>query len=242
MGKFNKSSKFSGGNKFGGRDSGGRGFGGGDRERTQMHDAVCDECGKKCEVPFKPTGDKPIYCSSCFENRGGRSGGEERGGRREERNSFGGDRNRSSGFKDRQMFSATCSGCGNKCEVPFRPTGDKPVYCNDCFGKNKGGSDNTPSNRGGNDGQLKSQLDALNIKLDKILKILEGSSDKKIEPKAPVGAPRRDVGTPEKKAEAKRDAEIVKEIKEELKQEAKKEKTVKIKKPVKKKATVKKKK
>jgi CxxC-x17-CxxC domain-containing protein len=33
----------------------------------------------------------------------------------------------------REMFSATCSGCGREAQVPFRPTGDKPVYCSDCF-------------------------------------------------------------------------------------------------------------
>ena len=33
----------------------------------------------------------------------------------------------------REMFSATCSSCGREAQVPFRPTGSKPVYCNDCF-------------------------------------------------------------------------------------------------------------
>ena len=33
-----------------------------------MHSAVCDKCGKDCKVPFKPSSDKPIYCSDCFEN------------------------------------------------------------------------------------------------------------------------------------------------------------------------------
>ena len=57
-----------------GRDSG-RGFsrGGGNFGRPEMHSAVCDQCGQNCEVPFRPTGDKPIYCSSCFEKKGGRS-------------------------------------------------------------------------------------------------------------------------------------------------------------------------
>jgi CxxC-x17-CxxC domain-containing protein len=35
------------------------------------------------------------------------------------------------------MFSATCAECGKPCEVPFRPTGDKPVFCSYCFGKNR---------------------------------------------------------------------------------------------------------
>jgi CxxC-x17-CxxC domain-containing protein len=33
----------------------------------------------------------------------------------------------------REMFSATCSSCGREAQVPFQPTGSKPVYCSDCF-------------------------------------------------------------------------------------------------------------
>lgn len=33
----------------------------------------------------------------------------------------------------RQMFTATCSSCGREAQVPFQPTGSKPVYCSDCF-------------------------------------------------------------------------------------------------------------
>jgi CxxC-x17-CxxC domain-containing protein len=33
----------------------------------------------------------------------------------------------------REMFSATCSSCGREAQVPFRPSGSKPVYCSDCF-------------------------------------------------------------------------------------------------------------
>ena len=33
----------------------------------------------------------------------------------------------------REMFSATCSGCGREARVPFQPTSGKPVYCSDCF-------------------------------------------------------------------------------------------------------------
>ena len=42
----------------------------------------------------------------------------------------------------REMFTATCSNCGNEARVPFQPRGDKPVYCSDCFaqmGGNRGG-------------------------------------------------------------------------------------------------------
>ena len=39
---------------------------GGPRE---MHKATCSECGKECEVPFKPTEGKPVYCRDCFQKR-----------------------------------------------------------------------------------------------------------------------------------------------------------------------------
>mgnify|MGYP003296557721 CR=1 FL=1 len=32
----------------------------------EMFDAVCVECGKECQVPFKPTEGKAVYCSECF--------------------------------------------------------------------------------------------------------------------------------------------------------------------------------
>ena len=44
-------------------DRGGRGNFSGPRE---MHKATCSECGKECEVPFKPTEGKPVYCSDCY--------------------------------------------------------------------------------------------------------------------------------------------------------------------------------
>lgn len=43
---------------------GGGGFGG-----REMHKATCEECKKECEVPFKPSGDRPVYCKECFSKR-----------------------------------------------------------------------------------------------------------------------------------------------------------------------------
>ena len=37
----------------------------------------------------------------------------------------------------REMFSATCASCGREAQVPFRPNGTKPVYCSDCFQKQR---------------------------------------------------------------------------------------------------------
>jgi CxxC-x17-CxxC domain-containing protein len=35
--------------------------------------AVCSECGKDTQVPFKPTAGKPVYCRECFQKRGSRT-------------------------------------------------------------------------------------------------------------------------------------------------------------------------
>lgn len=177
MKKFNRDDRSDdkrGGKKFGSRDFGNRSFGG----RTEMYQAVCGKCGQECEVPFRPTGDRPVFCNNCFERPEPKSFGRS-GGRDFKRPSFG----------PKPMFQAVCSKCSQKCEVPFRPTGDKPVYCSDCFSKsgNKGGS--TGGNRGGD--QFKEQLDALNSKLDKLIKALlpaEAKSPEKKEAKKPVEA------------------------------------------------------
>ncbi len=104
-------------------------------------------------------------------NRGERSGG----GR-----SFDGRRSFNSRGTDRPtLYKTICSKCGKDCEVPFRPTGSKPVFCRDCFRDNGGNFsrpnfDNRNDNRSSNteSPQYKEQFEALNIKLDKILKIL----------------------------------------------------------------------
>jgi CxxC-x17-CxxC domain-containing protein len=62
-----------GGGKTGGfrdRDSGSF-----ERKRPEMHEATCDKCGKQCEVPFKPSTDKPVFCSDCFRKEGGSGSG-----------------------------------------------------------------------------------------------------------------------------------------------------------------------
>lgn len=64
------------------RDSPRRSFGGRDQGGPSLHDAVCAECGKDCQVPFRPSGDKPVYCSDCFEKKGG-GDGRRSGGRRD---------------------------------------------------------------------------------------------------------------------------------------------------------------
>ena len=62
---------------YGSSYSGGGYGSGGSRGSREMFSATCSSCGQEAQVPFQPSGDKPVYCSSCFEQRRGgtRSGG-----------------------------------------------------------------------------------------------------------------------------------------------------------------------
>jgi CxxC-x17-CxxC domain-containing protein len=97
-------------------------------------------------------------------------------------------------FRDRggsrQMFDAVCSNCGKDCQIPFRPTGNKPVFCSECFEKmggssgSRGFADRTPRRsyfQNSNRPQNNAQLEAISAKLDKILKILEPTFTKPAE-------------------------------------------------------------
>jgi len=61
---FDRNRRFD--NRRGGGFNRGRSF---DRGPREMHKAVCSECGKECEVPFKPTEGKPVFCRDCFAKR-----------------------------------------------------------------------------------------------------------------------------------------------------------------------------
>jgi CxxC-x17-CxxC domain-containing protein len=54
-----------------------------------------------------------------------------------EDNNMGFGNNRFGNFAPREMHKAVCSKCKKECEVPFKPTEGKPVYCRDCFAKHK---------------------------------------------------------------------------------------------------------
>jgi CxxC-x17-CxxC domain-containing protein len=89
---------------------------------------TCTDCGapftfSASEQEFfaaKGFNNKPSRCPDCRAARKAqRGGGSYSGGR--------------TGGGQREMFQATCSTCGKVAEVPFKPRGDKPVYCRDCF-------------------------------------------------------------------------------------------------------------
>ena len=71
---------------------------------------------------------EPSRCADCREQR------------KAERESGGSGGYSSSSRAPREMFSATCSSCGKEARVPFQPSGDKPVYCSECFQQRGGNS------------------------------------------------------------------------------------------------------
>ncbi len=116
----------------------------------------------------------------------------------------------------KEMFDATCSHCGKRCEVPFRPNGKKPVYCRDCFNTNRtdqGGEQRSfaprsearpeprfeqkPEAQGPN---LRTQIDTLNQKLDKLTRMVETLTQNQAKKEeAPVAAPKKVVKKAAKK-------------------------------------------
>ena len=83
---------------------------------------ACSDCGATFvftvgEQEFFATRgytNEPKRCSDC------------RGARRNQQ--------RGDGVSAREMHPAVCAQCGTDTMVPFRPRGDRPVYCSDCFG------------------------------------------------------------------------------------------------------------
>ncbi len=37
----------------------------------------------------------------------------------------------------REMLTAVCAECGGEAKIPFQPSDDRPVYCSDCFAKQR---------------------------------------------------------------------------------------------------------
>ena len=100
--------------------------------QRQMYnvDLSCGKCGTHIsQLPFEPKGDRPVYCFDCNKtyrqdrpsDRGGMSGGAR---------------------APRQMYSVnvSCAECGTQItELPFQPSGDKPVYCRACMQARRNG-------------------------------------------------------------------------------------------------------
>lgn len=122
-------------------------------------------------------------------NRGGRGGGGAGfSGRKPWERGAGASRGPGRGFdNDREMFQATCVSCHEACEVPFRPSAGKPVYCKACFDRSGGRDEMTSRPRYGagrpesshqrephahQHHELREQLEKLNAKMDRLIAIL----------------------------------------------------------------------
>lgn len=140
--------------------------------------------------------------------KAGGFGGNKRGGFGGGRPGFGGSkpgfrRNDSRDDGPREMFPAKCSSCHKSCEIPFRPSGDRPVYCRDCFGAQESAVSDTRGRRDDRGSEsrfprkeyhasvfsapkpliedkrmesLKRQLDDVSAKVDRILHILDSKN------------------------------------------------------------------
>ena len=125
-----------------------------------------------------------------FNNRDNRNGnnrfgggrptyGDNHSGKRDFSKKRWGDDNRS-GDRPVILHEATCAECGKTCEVPFLPIQGKPVYCKDCFGKQRSTQAGGPPNRDNRGDRFEKrdfgvtrQLEAVNIKLERLIKAVE---------------------------------------------------------------------
>jgi CxxC-x17-CxxC domain-containing protein len=113
---------------------------------------TCRDCGQAFVFT---TGEQEFHASKGFSNepgrcqdcraarkaeRGGGSGGYSSGGYSSGGGGYSSGGGGGYGRQDREMFSATCSTCGQEARVPFQPRGDKPVYCSDCYSRQGGRS------------------------------------------------------------------------------------------------------
>ena len=107
-----------------------------DREDTTV---TCADCGDQCTIPFVPKTDRPVYCRDCFRKNKPDDSGNDRSSRDDRGSRYSRDDRGSRNFRDndREETTVTCADCGDECTVPFVPRSNKPVYCSDCFRKNK---------------------------------------------------------------------------------------------------------
>ena len=82
---------------------------------------TCSDCGAQF---IFTSGEQEFFASRGYTNEPKRCT-ECRGARRNQP--------RGDGYAQREMHPAVCAQCGVDTMVPFRPRGDRPVYCSDCF-------------------------------------------------------------------------------------------------------------
>ena len=82
---------------------------------------VCKECG---EDFIFTAGEQEFFAERGFQNKPQRC-----------KNCR--DAKKSAAKSQREMHITTCAACGGEARVPFLPSTDRPVYCSECFAKQK---------------------------------------------------------------------------------------------------------
>lgn len=89
------------------------------RENKKYYDGICSRCGAEVSVPFRPSPDRPLLCRDCLHEA--RAQGD-----------FDGER-RSGSQGEQKTYEITCSHCGKKDTVSFKPYEDSVVLCHECM-------------------------------------------------------------------------------------------------------------
>ena len=80
-------------------------------------DVNCGTCNSKItQLPFQPSGDRPVYCQDCNRAR------------------------QDAQPRERKMYDVdvACAGCGTKItQLPFEPRDGSDINCRDCYMKSK---------------------------------------------------------------------------------------------------------
>ena len=82
---------------------------------------VCKDCGQ--EFVFT-AGEQEFYAEKGFQNE-------------PQRCKACRDAKKAAAKGQRVFYDAVCAQCGKEAKVPFQPTEDRPVYCSECFAKQK---------------------------------------------------------------------------------------------------------
>ena len=143
------------GGQSGGRNEGGerpsnynryQGEQSGGPRRETLHKATCSECNNTCEVPFRPNGSKPVYCKDCFGKK---------------KNAFPGNANSNGNNGGERSYE----------KRDFAP---RMEHSRDERPQHAPAHQPQPMARDHRVDELKSQMDSIQSKLDRIMKMLEG--------------------------------------------------------------------
>jgi len=85
----------------------------------------CKDCGSEFLFTVQ---EQEFYAEKGFQNEPARCLSCRRA-RKQQTSDRGGNRG------ERQLYTVNCSSCGVETQVPFKPTGVRPVYCRECFQK-----------------------------------------------------------------------------------------------------------